>query len=67
MAKHNARTKIQAANFGRGDFVLVRRGQHEGHKLKFVWRGPRRITAVKYASVYEAKDLRKKKRETRSR
>ena len=64
VAKHNARTKAQAANFGRGDFVLVRRAQHKGHKLQFVWRGPHRITAVKSAWVYEVEDLLKKKRET---
>lgn len=64
VAKHNAKTNVQAANFGKGDFVLVRRAQRKGHKLQFVWRGPRRVTEVKSAWVCEVEDLIHRKRET---
>lgn len=64
VAKHNARTNVQAANFQIGNFVLVRRAQRKGHKLQFVWRGPRRLTAVKSDWVYEVQDLPQAKRGT---
>jgi len=54
---HNRKTNVQFANFRVGDFVLVRRSTKKGHKLKFQWIGPRRVTAVKSALVFEVEDL----------
>lgn len=64
VAKENARTNIQAANFERGYFVLLQRARPKGHKLQFVRCGTRRITAVKSAWVHEVENLLNKKRET---
>lgn len=44
---HNRRTKVQKAQFHVGSFVLVRRTRPRGHKLKYVWRRPRRVTEIK--------------------
>lgn len=62
--KHNAKTNVLPANFAVGDMVLVRRAQKKGHKLQFVWKGPRRISRVKSKWVFEVEDLIEKKLET---
>lgn len=42
--EHNAKTNVLPANFGEGDFVLVRRAQkNKGHELPFLWKAPRGI------------------------
>lgn len=64
VAAHNSKTNVQAANFETGDFVLVRRAQKKGHKLQFVWRGPRRIVAVNSGWVYQVEDLVNGRKET---
>lgn len=62
--KHNAKTNVLPANFTVGDFVLVRRAQkNKGHKLQFLWRGPRRITKAISKWVFEVEDLVDHKRE----
>lgn len=62
--KHNAKTNVLPANFTVGDFVLVRRAQKcKGHKLQFLWRGPRRITTAINKWVFEVQGLVDKKRE----
>lgn len=63
VAKHNQRTNVQHANFVEGDFVLVRRAQPGVHKVRFVWRGPRRVTQVRSEWVYEVQNLITDKRE----
>ena len=55
---HNKATNIVAPNFSVGDFVLVRRASDKGHKLKFRWFGPRRITSVHGPLVYGVTPLR---------
>lgn len=64
VAKHNPKTNVQSANFETGDFVLVRRAQKKGHKLQFIWRGLRRVVAVKSDWVYEVEDLILREKET---
>lgn len=49
---HNKATNIIAPSFAIGDFVLVRRAVDRGHKLKFRWFGPCRITPVHGSLVY---------------
>ena len=44
---HNRKTKFQPADFQVGDFVLVRRAQGKGHKLKFLGTGPRSVVGVR--------------------
>ena len=61
---HNAKTNVKPLNLRQGDFVLVRRPQEKGHKLQFLWTGPRRVAEVKSPSVYVLEDLLTKKRET---
>ena len=61
---HNRKTNIKPVNFTVGDFVLVRRAKAPGHKMKFMWVGPRRITACKSEWVYEVEHLLKGSRET---
>lgn len=63
VSAHNRKTKLQPINFQVGDFVLVRRAAKKGHKLKFLWIGPRRVTAVKSDLVFEVEDLLHAKRE----
>ena len=60
--RHNRMTNISRASyigatFHIGDFVLVRRPQPKGHKLQFLWRGPRRVTSVKSEWVYQVEPL----------
>ena len=62
--RHNVKTNIQNPHFQVDDFVLVRRAQKKGHKLHFVWRGPRRVTSVRSNWVFEVEDLVQHKRET---
>ena len=61
---HNRKTNLKKVNFTTGDFVLVRRAGPCGHKLKFTWVGPRRITECKSEWVFEVEDLRGKGKET---
>ena len=62
--KHNAKTNVVPANFHLGDMVLVRRAQRKRHKLRFVWRGPRRIVKILSQWVYEVEYLLERKKET---
>ena len=52
IASHNKATNIVTPSFAIGDFVLVRRANDRGHKLRFRWYGPSRITAVHSPLVY---------------
>ncbi len=61
--RHNEKTNIQPINFSLGDFVLVRCAQKKGHKLQLSWRGPRRISKVISAWVFEVEDLNSSKKE----
>ena len=61
--RHNRRTNVHNINFSKGDFVLVRHTQPGGHKLSFLWRGPRRITDARSDWVYEVQNLITRKRE----
>lgn len=61
---HNSRTNVSTANFDVGDFVLVRRSVMGGHKLSFIWAGPRRVVECKSGFVYVVQDLISSKRET---
>eukprot|EP00171_Calliarthron_tuberculosum_P004595 IDg4595t1 len=54
---HNRRTGVQPVNFGRGDFVLVRRAVDRGHKLSYRWTGPRRVLTEVSPLVFEVEDL----------
>lgn len=54
---HNWATNIVAPSFSVGDFVLVRRANDRGHKLRFRWYGPYRITTVHSPLVYTVKSL----------
>lgn len=62
VASHNRKTRIQPVSFQVGDFVLVRRAVKKGHKLKFLWIGPRRVTAAKSGLVFEVEYLLKGQR-----
>lgn len=55
---HNEATNIISPSFTVGDFVLIRKATHRGHKLQFRWSGPRRITAVHSELVYSVQPLR---------
>ena len=58
VVRHNEKTHVQAVNFELGDFVLVaKRVSQDGHKLRVRWLGPRRISAIHSAHVYETQDL----------
>jgi len=57
IAAHNKATNIVTPSFEVGDFVLVRRANDNGHKLRFRWFGPWRITAVHGALVYSVSPL----------
>ena len=52
ISKHNLATNIVSPSFTLGDLVLVRRATDRGHKLRFKWSGPCRITAVHGPLVY---------------
>ena len=54
---HNKKTRVQPVNFQKRDFVLVRRAQNKGHKLKFLWTGPRKVIAVRSDLVFEVENL----------
>lgn len=60
---HNKRCGISHINLQLGDLVLVRRAQKKGHKLGFVWRGPRKIIHVNSKLVFEVENMITKKRE----
>lgn len=62
--RHNANTNVQNPHFEVGDFFLVRRAQKKGHKLHFVWRGPRRVMAVRSDWIFKVEDLPQGKKET---
>lgn len=62
--RHNARTNVQSENLHLGDLVMVRRAKSTGQKLGFEWVGPRRITAVKSALVFDVQNLISHKKET---
>ena len=58
IARHNQKTHVQPVNFELGDYVLVaKRVTQDGHKLRVRWLGPRRISTVHSAHVYETEDL----------
>ncbi len=57
IALHNKKTNLVTPNFTVGDFVVVRRAQDRGHKLRFKWTEPRRITGVLSDLVYEISGL----------
>ena len=61
--KHNNITQVTTESFQIGDFVLVRCPSKRGHKLRFHWRGPRRVVQTKSAWVYQVEDLTRGKRE----
>lgn len=55
---NNAKTNVFPANFGFGDFLLVRPAQkNKGHKLNFSWKGPRRIVGVERKLVFNVESL----------
>ena len=58
IAVHNKATNIITPSFAVGDFVLVRRANDRGHKLRFRWLGPCRITSVHSPLVYGITPLR---------
>ena len=62
--EHNRKTNVKPVNFHAGDFVLVRAAVSKGHKLQFIWTGPRRIVSVTSDLVYEVEDLLDSKRAT---
>lgn len=55
--EHNRKTNIVSPNFNIGDLVLVRSARKSGHKLKFVWMGPRVIVKAISMLVYTVRDL----------
>ncbi len=58
IAAHNKATNIINPSFEVGDFVLVRRANTRGHKLRFQWHGPCRVTSVHGSLVYGITPLR---------
>ena len=58
IAAHNKATNVVSPSFVVGDFVLVRRANDRGHKLRFRWFGPCRIKAVHSPHVYSIAPLR---------
>lgn len=57
IAKHNTKTNIVSPSFSVGDFVLVRQASDRGHKLRFKWFGPCRVTAIHGPLVYSVTTL----------
>lgn len=58
VARHNAQTHVIDVNFEIGDYVLVaQRLARNGHKLRVIWSGPRRISRIVSDLVYECEDL----------
>ena len=56
--RHNRKTHVQDVNFEVGDFVLVaKRVASDGHKLRVLWRGPRRVVRALSDLIYECEDL----------
>ena len=62
-SRHDKLTNVVASGFREGDWVLVRKLTPGGHKLRFLWRGPRRIVAVRSDWVYEVENIIDGKRE----
>ncbi len=58
VATHNKATNIIAPSFAVDDFVHIRRATDRGHKLRFRWFGPCRITSVHGQLVYGITPLR---------
>lgn len=54
---HNKKTNIQEVNYEVGGYVLVRRSKNDGHKISFIWSGPKRITHAKSSLVYEVENI----------
>lgn len=54
---NNWKNTVQPINFGKGDFVLVRRTKHGAHKLAFKWISSRRIVNVNSGLVFKVRDL----------
>lgn len=57
ITKHNVKTNLVAPSFSVGDFVPVRKATDRGHKLRFKWFGPCRVTAVHGLLVYSITTL----------
>lgn len=55
---HNKATNIITPSLHVGDFVLVRRANDRGHKLRFRWFGPCAVSKVFSAHVYGITPLR---------
>lgn len=62
-ASHNRSTNIKSPSFQVGDFVLVRRANDLGHKLRFKWYGPCRIDSVHSPLVYSVTSLHNEKKD----
>ena len=62
-SRHDKLTRVAASGFKEGDWVLIRKVTPSGHKLRFFWRGPRRIVAVRSDWVYEIENIIDGKRE----
>jgi len=60
---HNQKTNIIYPNFNIGDLVLIRCASEKGHKLKFKWKGPRRVMGSIHEMVYLIQDLITQKQE----
>lgn len=54
---HNARTNVLPINFGKGDFVLLRKAQPGGHKLSYKWIGVYRVVEAISSHVFEIENL----------
>lgn len=52
-------------DFSVGDFALLRRAGNCGHKLSFVWTGPRRVVNAKSYHVFTVENLVSGKREVK--
>lgn len=63
IAAHNKATNIVSPAFEVGDLVLVRRATDRGHKLRFRWYGPCRISASHSSLVYSVESLSRDKYE----
>ena len=57
VASHNLKTGIHPVSFQIGDFVLLRREKSGGHKLAFMWTGPKRVKECTSPLVYVVEDL----------
>lgn len=55
--KHNKQTNIAVPGFQKGDFVLVRIPQNKGHKIQFMWKGPKQIHDISHNLICEIEDL----------